>query len=236
MRIKKLLVSASFLLLINGLMAQKSFGHLVLGLQSGFDVAQFTPGEKAKALPALTLEGSLGPVSVGVGIGRSQYPKYYYYSFTGDTVHRPGDNGATVTKHLANYHSFKPAYWIVPAYINIRVHKCDCVYLHAGMYFEKVDLGRPDIIEFYNAEFDQLYSGAVDLQRGQLVKPRIKSFEFGVGFNVYKRDFFRLIARPTYVLTENPEVYSNSDVREYLPTLRFTFGAQIALWRERTAD
>ncbi len=231
----KLLVIAIFSLFCHSVSAQRSFGTIVLGLESGFDVAQFTGGLRPRMIPALQLEGSLGPVSLGVGIGRKQYGEYEFYSFTGETTQREV-NGALLTYYLANLHSFKPAYWVVPLKINYRVHRCDCVYLHAGITFEQVDLGRPDVIKFRNAEFSQPY--AVGVQRGQLVVPKTRSYEFGIGFNVYKKEFFRLTARPAYVLTENPEVDFTVNQRnpKLLPTLRFTFAAQFALWREREAD
>ena len=232
---KKLLFAAIITMFCTGVFAQRSFGAIVLGLESGFDVAQFSDGLKARMAPALQAEVSAGPLSFGVGIGRKFYREYEFYSFTGGTTQREV-NGANLTFYLADLHAFTPAYWIIPLKINYRVHRCDCVYLHAGITFEQVDLGRPDIIKFRNAEFSQPY--AVGVQRGQLVVPKTKSYEFGIGFNVYKRDFFRLTARPAYVLTENPEVdYSaNKSGRKLLPTLRFTFAAQFALWRERDAD
>ena len=227
---KTLLVPFFFLLCFSGI-AQKSFGHVILGLESGFDVAQFSKGIKARMSPALTTEVSLGPVSLGIGIGRKLYREYEYYSFTGETVERMV-NGATQMYYLADLHAFKPAYWIVPIKINYRVHRCDCVYLHAGITFDNVDLGRPDIIKFRGAEFNQPY--AVGVERGQLVVPMTKTYEFGIGFNVFRRDYFRLTARPAYVLTENPEVYTEGP--KMLPTLRFTFGAQFAIWRAREDD
>lgn len=232
---KKLLLAASLLFLGTAIFAQKSFGHLIIGLESGFDVAQFSKGIKARMAPALQAEVSLGRLSLGVGIGRKFYREYEFYSFTGETVLREV-NGSTYMFYLADLHTFKPAYWSIPLKINFRVHRCDCVYLHAGITFEKVDLGRPDIIKFRNAEFppSQYTPYAMDLQRSQFVVPNTKSYEFGIGFNVFRRDFFRLTARPTYVLTENPEVYS--DGPKLLPTLRFTFGAQFAIWRERDDD
>ncbi len=228
---KRQLAVSIICLFCTAIHAQKSFGYVVAGLESGFDVAQFSKGLKPMATPVLQVEGSLGPVSVGVGIGRKLYRSYEYYSFTGETVQREID-GVFRTYYLADQHSFKPAYWIVPLKINYRVHSCDCVYLHAGITFEQRDLGRPDVIKFRGAESEQ--PGAIGVQRGELVVPKTRSYEFGVGFNVYKKDFFRLTARPMYVLTENPEVYTEGP--KMLPTLRFTFAAQFALWRAREDD
>lgn len=211
--------------------AQKSFGNLIVGLESGFDVAQFSKGIKARMSPALQAEFSLGRFSIGAGFGRKIYGPYEYYSFTGETIEREV-NGATQMFYLADLHSFKPAYWTVPIKINYRVHRCDCVYLHAGISFDNVDLRKPDVIKFRGAEFSQPY--AVGVERSQLVVPKTKTYEFGIGFNVFRRDFFRLTARPTYALTENPEVRTNGPNvgPKLLPTLRFSFAAQIAVWRD----
>jgi hypothetical protein len=228
---KKLITYTFLFLLGSSVSAQKSFGTIVVGLESGFDVAQFSKGIKARALPAIQAEVSAGPFSFGIGIGRKFYPEYEYYSFTGETTLREV-NGTLQMFYLADLHSFKPAYWSVPIKINYRVHRCDCAYIHLGVVLENVDLGKPDIIKFRGAEFSQPY--AVGVVRSQLVVPKTKSYEIGVGFNVFRRDFFRLTARPTYVLTENPEVFT--DGPKLLPTLRFTFGAQFALWRERSDD
>jgi hypothetical protein len=103
------------------------------------------------------------------------------------------------------------------------------VYLHGGITFERIDFGKPDVIKFRGAQFEQPLASGVE--RGQLVNHHLKTYEIGIGFNVYRRDFFRLTARPTYALTENPEVYTNGP--KMLPTLRFAFAAQFALWRER---
>ena len=103
------------------------------------------------------------------------------------------------------------------------------MYLHAVVIFDKVDLSKPDVIKFSGAEFQQPVG--VGITRFDLIKERTRSYELGVGFNVFRRDFFRLTARPAYVLTENPEVYADTDIPKWLPTLRFSFAAQFAIWR-----
>lgn len=233
---KKLFGILFFSMICFGITAQKSFGYVVLGLESGFDVAQFSKGLKARMAPSIQAEFSLGPVSLGIGIGRKLYREYEFYSFTGETVERE-IGGVTRMYYLADQHAFKPAYWIIPLKINYRVHRCDCVYLHAGITFEQVDLGRPDIIKFKGAEFEpsQYRPYLENLQRAQFLVPKTKSYEFGIGFNVFRRDYFRLTARPAYVLTENPEAV-NTGAPKLLPTLRFSFAAQFAIWREREDD
>jgi hypothetical protein len=224
---KILSLFVAFSLLCSSVYCQKSFGNLIIGVESGFDVAQFSKGIKARMLPSIQAELSLGKISLGAGIGRKWYGDYSYYSFTGVTVEREV-NDTFLRFYIADLHTFKPAYWTIPLKINYRLHRCDCVYLHAGITLEQVDLGRPDVVTFRGAEFDQPY--AVQVERGQLVVPKTTSYELGVGFNLFRRDFFRLTAQPTYVLTRNPEVYSNGPA--LLPTLRFTFAAQFAVWRD----
>ncbi len=222
----KVVFLALFLPLFHHASAQRSFGTIVMGLESGFDVAQFSDGIRARMSPAIQAEFSIGRFSFGAGIGKKFHRAYEFYSFTGETVERE-EGGAIVRYYLADLHSFNPNQWIVPVKINFRVHRCDCAYLHLGMVFEKADLRKPDVIKFVGAEYDQPFNQG--LVRTQLIKPRTRTYEFGVGFNVFRREFFRLTARPTYVLSENPEIYGQAP--DWLPTLRFTFGAQFALWR-----
>jgi hypothetical protein len=224
---KKLTLFFFFTLLYSSVFSQKSFGKFIVGLESGFDVAQFSKGIKARMTPAIQGEISLGKLSIGAGIGRKVYSEYPFYVFSGEKVERAVNDSVEVF-YLADLHAFKPAYWVIPLKIDYRVHRCDCVYLHAGITIEQVDLRRPDVIKFRGAEFNQPY--AVGIVRSQLVRPKTTSYEFGVGFNLFRRDFFRLTARPTYVLTRNPEVYTNGPA--LLPTLRFTFAAQFAVWRD----
>jgi hypothetical protein len=47
-----------------------------------------------------------------------------------------------------------------------------------------------------------------------------------MGFKLHATDHLRLVARPTFVLSENPEILSND---RYLTSLRMTFGAQYAI-------
>jgi hypothetical protein len=56
---------------------------------------------------------------------------------------------------------------------------------------------------------------------------------FGIGFNLFRTEGFRLIARPSIVWSENPEVYRlfATDAPRFIPTLRMNFGAQVAILR-----
>lgn len=224
---RKFTLLIALLLLWGYLPAQRSFGNIVLGIESGFDVAQFSDGWRARMSPDVQAEFSLGPVSVGAGFGMKIYPEFTYYTYTGKTIIRD-QGGVHTLRYLYDQRAFVPKYWTIPLKINIRVHRCDCVYLHAGLIFNNLNLNKPDKVVFSGAEFDQ--PGTPDVHAYQLVKQHTKTIELGVGFNVFRRDFFRLVARPAYVLSENPQLIG--DAPHWLPTLRFTFGAQFGFWRQ----
>jgi hypothetical protein len=204
---------------------QSSFGKFIVGIESGFDVAQFSEGLKAQVSPYLQAEVPFWKFSIGAGFGKKYYPDYEFYTSNGAMTEREV-NGAIVRFYLADLHAFKPQYWIVPLKVNFRVHKCDCVWLHAGMIFDIADKSKPDEILYRNAEFDQPVNQGVTSE--QLTASRTQSVELGIGFNLFQRDRLRLTARPAYVLTRNPEIYN--DAPDWLPTLRFSFAAQAGLW------
>jgi hypothetical protein len=168
----------------------------------------------------------MGRFSFGAGIGREIYYEYEYYTFTGQTIERI-ENEKPVTYYLADAHAFRPAYWSIPLKVDYRFLKCHCVYFHAGMTFDFFSDSPPESIVFQNAELD--YQPYDQLERTQLFKKNTKSYEFGVGFKLHSNDYFRLVARPTMVWSENPEIYT--DAPDYIPTFRMTFGAQYAFIR-----
>ena len=219
-------VLAALCLLSLFLNAQKTFGKLVVGLEVGFDVGQFTDGLQPRLIPGLQAEAPVGRFSFGAGLGREIYRSYKYYTFTGQTIERI-ENEKPVTYFLADAHEFRPAYWTIPLKVDYRLLKCHCVYLHAGMTFDFFSNSPPDEIVFRNAELEQQPYDRVE--RTQLFKSSTRSYEFGIGFKLHSNDYFRLVARPTYVVSENPEIYT--DAPKYLPTFRMTFGAQYAFIR-----
>lgn len=223
---KPLLVITAVCLLSGTLSAQKTFGKLVVGLEMGFDVAQLNDGIKPRFIPGLQVEAPLGRFSFGTGLGREIYYPYRYYTFNGQTIERI-ENEKPVTYFLADAHEFRPAYWSVPIKVDYRFLKCHCVYLHAGMTFDFFSDSPPDEVVFTNAELEQ--QPYDQLERTQLFKENTKSYEFGIGFKLHSNDYFRLVARPTMVWSENPEIYT--DAPEYIPTFRMTFGAQYAFIR-----
>lgn len=223
---KHLFVLIAMSLLSPTVHAQKAFGKLVAGIEMGFDVSQFTKGIKPRFIPGIQVEVPFERFSIGAGIGREIYYEYEYYTFTGQTVERI-ENEQSVTYYLADSKAFRPAYWSLPIKINYRIFKCHCAYLHAGMTFDFFNDSPPERIVFQNAELRQRPYD--HLERTQLFKKNTRSYEFGIGIKLHSNDYFRLTARPTYVLSENPEIYT--DAPKYISTLRMTFGAQYAFIR-----
>jgi hypothetical protein len=226
---KKLALLSALCLSAQWGIAQAHFGKLIGGLEMGFDVSQLTDGIKPRFIPSFQLEVPFGPVAFGAGIGREYYHYYEYALSTGQTVQRE-EGGAIVTYYLANVREFKPAYWTLPLKAEVRVHKCQCVYLQAGMTFDFFDSSTPDRLVFSGAEFREPWP--YELRHDDLFKKRTTSFTFGIGFNLFRTEGFRLIARPSIVWSENPEVYKlYADAPKYIPTLRMNFGAQMAIVR-----
>jgi hypothetical protein len=223
---KKLIVLAVMALLTQQIAAQKAFGKLVVGIETAFDVSQFTEGIKPRLIPGVQVEVPVERFSFGIGLGREIYYPYKYYTFTGQTIERI-ENEKPVRYFLADAHEFRPAYWSIPVKVNYRLLKCHCVYLHAGMSFDFFSDSPPDKIVFRNAELEQ--QPYDKLERTQLFRSSTRNYEFGVGFKLHSNDYFRLIARPTYVFSENPEIYT--DAPKYIQTFRMTFGAQYAFIR-----
>jgi hypothetical protein len=86
--------------------AQSSFGKVIVGIESAFDVAQFSEGIKAKASPYFQAEIPFWKFSVGAGFGKQFYPDYEFYTSNGAMTEREV-NGATVRYYLADLHSFQ---------------------------------------------------------------------------------------------------------------------------------
>ncbi len=206
--------------------SQRDFGKLVGGLEVGFDVRHLTTGETPKLIPSFQLEMPIESFAFGVGIGRIYYGEYEYPVYAGQVIQRE-ENGVLVTRYKSNIRSFNPAYWTVPLKAEVRIHRCQCVYLQAGMNVNILDSSTPDRLVFSGAELEfQSYNS---FTHDQLFKKRTNSFNFGIGFNLFRTQGFRLIARPSIVWTENPEIYTEAP--KYISTLRMNFGAQMAIIR-----
>lgn len=217
----------AFLFLVAGAAnAQENFGKLVGGLEVGFDVRQLTLGTTPRLIPSFQLEVPIGSFALGAGIGREYYKEYEYYVFAGQIIQKE-QNGVMVTLYKSNLRAFTPAYWTVPLKAEVRVHRCQCVYLQAGMSVDFLDVGAEDRLVFSGAELPQQ---AFDSYRqDQFFKSRTTSFSLGIGFNLFRTEGFRLTARPSIIWSENPEIYTEAP--NFIPTLRMNFGAQVAIIR-----
>ena len=204
--------------------AQKNFGALVGGLDIGFDVRQLTDGIIPRFIPGFQLEIPIGSLALGAGIGRKYYKEYQYYVYAGQTIQKEV-NGVMVTRYKSNIRGFNPAYWTVPLKAEWRVHRCQCVFLQVGMSLDFLDKGTPDRLVFSGAELEQQLFESY--RQSELFKKQTHSFTFGIGFNLFRREGFRLIARPAVVWSENPEIYTEGP--NYIPTLRMNFGVQMAI-------
>lgn len=206
--------------------AQKDFAKLVGGLEVGFDVSQLTDGEKPRLIPSFQVEVPIESLALGIGIGRKYFQEYEYPVFAGQIIQKEQD-GVIVTRYKSNIRSFKPAYWTMPLKVEVRVHRCQCVYLQAGMAFNFQDVSTPDRLVFSGAELD--FQSFNEFRHDQLFKKRTKDYSFGIGFNLFRSGGFRLTARPSIIWSENPEIYTEAP--KFIPTLRMNFGAQFAILR-----
>ena len=223
---KHLLLLLALCCCVTSAQSQKAFGKLVAGLEMGFDVSQFTAGIKPRIIPGVQLEVPIGRLSLGAGLSREIYREYEYYTWTGQTIERI-KNEKPVTFYISDIHAFRPAYWSIPLKIDYRFHRCHCVFAHLGMTLDYFSDSPPDRVTFQGAETRE--APLTEVRRDQLFKKSTKSYEFGIGFKLHSNDYFRLVARPSYVLSENPEIYT--DGPKYLPTFRMMFGIQYAFIR-----
>lgn len=210
------------------LLGQKDFGKLALGIETSFDFAQYQAGTIPRLIPAILTDVSLGRLWAGIGIGREYYRPYQYYTWTGEIVERL-EGGRPTPYYVSTLRAFRPAYWTVPVRLQYRVHRCQCVYVHAGMYFDFFNDSPPERIVFEGAELRQ--APLQQVRRDQLFLLRTRSYELGVGFNLLANDFLRLMARPSIVVSEDPEIYTDGPGR--ITTARMTFSVQFGLFGKR---
>lgn len=224
---KKIALLALVCCTVHSASAQRDFGKLIGGLEMSFDVGQLTDGIKPRFIPSFQLEVPVaGSLALGAGIGREYYMEYEYPVFAGQIIQKEQD-GVLVTYYKSNIRAFKPAYWTLPLKAELRVHRCQCVYLQVGMTMDFLDPSTPDRLVFSGAELPfQSYN---EFRHDQLFKARTKSFTLGIGFNLFRSGGFRLTARPSIIWNENPEIYTESP--NYIPTLRMNFGAQVSIVR-----
>ena len=206
--------------------AQRNFGKLVGSLEMGFDVSHLTTGITPRFIPSFHLDVPVESFAFGIGVGRKYYQAYEYPVFAGQVIQRE-ENGVLVTRYKSNIRSFDPAYWTIPIKAEVRVHRCQCVFLQAGMSVDILDDSTPDRLEFSGAELE--FQSFNEFRHDQLFKKRTTSYTLGIGFNLFRTQGFRLIARPSIVWSENPEIYTEAP--KFISTLRMNFGAQVAILR-----
>ncbi|MCS6928128.1 MAG: hypothetical protein NZM43_01405 [Saprospiraceae bacterium] len=200
---------------------QKSFGRLALGGEISYDFAQYQAGMIPTLTPALVADVALSRLWIGGGLGREYYRPYEYYTWTGDIVERTED-GRLTPYYISTLRAFRPAYWTALFRLQYRLHRCQCVFLHAGLYADFFSPSTPEYIVFERAELRQ--APFREIRRDQLFRLRTRSYEVGAGFNLLAHKFFRLTARPSIVVSEDPEVYTSGPGR--ITTARMTFGVQ----------
>ncbi len=217
---------ASYWVFSGRLYGQKDFGKWAIGLEASFDFAQYQAGTIPGLIPAVVTDISFGRLWVGAGIGREIYRPYEYYTWTGEIVQRM-EEGRPVPYYVSTLRSFRPAYWTVPVRLQYRLHRCHCVFVHVGAAFDFFSDTPPERIVFEGAELRQ--APLQQVRRDQLFLLRTRSYEVGVGFNLLARDFFRLMARPSVVISEDPEIYT--DGPGLITTARMTFAVQFGFFR-----
>ncbi len=213
-------------LVCHRLEGQRDLEVLSLGIETGFDFAQYQAGTIPFLIPAILSDVSVGRFRVGAGFGREYYRPYQYYTWTGEIVERLED-GRPTPYYVSTLRAFRPAYWVIPIRLQYRLHRCQCLYAHAGMSFDFFSDSTPESIVFEGAELRQ--APLQEVRREQLFHLRTRSYEVGVGFYLLGNDFFRLIARPSLVVSEDPEIYTDGQGR--ITTARMTVGVQFGFFR-----
>lgn len=207
------------------LFAQDPLGKLIVGLETGFEVKQFQDDIIPRIIPGIQVETSIWRFSLGIGLSRKFYREYQYVYYNGKTEVELVD-GQPVTTYLFDVKGFKPAYWAVPVKLNFRVHRCNCVYVHAAAIFEFLDSRKPERVVFRDARSREVLPFGI--RREELMRSRTRSYEFGIGFKLFGIGNLRVYARPAYVFSESPEVYAE---KRFGGTLRMNFGAQYGFFK-----
>ncbi len=207
---KNTLFYALFLCAISSLHAQQPFAKMVVGLEGSMDLQQFSDGIKAHPMPTLQVE----------------YPfhKFGYQTFDGGIGSMQiGENNATIFHYADKV--LKPVYWSIPLRIQYRL-PCNCVYLHGAASLDFFDTGVPEKV---SSDYWTTSPPTRTWSRRQFFRSSLRTYELGIGFKLHSSDYFRLVARPSFVWTENPEIRSGAPA--YVSSLRMTFGAQYAFVR-----
>lgn len=204
--------------------AQQPFAKMIVGLEAGWDLQVYDQGIRPRLIPGVQVEYPWQKFSFGLGIARKGYRSFYYETATGQS--QAGLLGEKkVQYHLTEVRTFRPEYWSVPLRINYRL-PCNCVYLHGAMSFDFLNASTSGTVTESYAYTQQ---PAPEYLQEHGLKSRLRTYEIGLGFKLHSSDYFRLVARPSYVWSENPEIGGPGP--EYLRSLRMTFGMQYAFIR-----
>lgn len=203
--------------------AQTPYAKMVVGVETGWDLLLYDEGQHPIAIPSVHVEYPLGNFSFGFGAAYKGFRKVQYENYEGGR--RSGFVGEQKTLlYVLENRAVKPSYFSVPLRVSYRLLPCKCIYLYGGMSFDFLnpktsvtDLGQTTVSK----------KPATQRAPGPFFKSSLRTYEIGVGFKLHTSDYFRLVARPSYVWSENPEFEGPKMIR----SLRMTFGMQYAFVR-----
>lgn len=221
---KNILICLLILFISSDIQAQEAFAKMVIGLEAGMDLQQFPDGSRSHPMPTLQVEFPFHKFSAGIGITRKVYSKFRYQTFDGNISSiQIADDDITIFHYVDKL--LKPVYWSIPVRLQYRL-PCNCVYIQGAASLDFFDKRSPEKVE---SGYEHWSSTAPTRtwSPAQFFKTSLRSYELGIGFKLHSSDYFRLIARPSFVWTENPETGGPA----YLRSLRMTFGAQYAFLR-----
>lgn len=204
--------------------AQQPFAKMVVGIEAGWNLIQYDNGVRPRLMPGAQVEYPWKKFSFGIGLTHKNYRSLRYETATGET--EAGLLGEKkVLFHRVESRTFQPEYWSVPLRVNYRF-PCNCVYLHAAA---SVDFLATDPAGTIAQSYVTTQKPTPEFRQEHALKSRLRTYEIGVGFKLHSSDYFRLVARPSYVWSENPEIGGPGPA--FLRSLRMTFGAQYAFVR-----
>lgn len=205
--------------------AQQPFAKMVVGLEAGWDLQQYNDGRKAGLTPNVHVEYPFRKFSFGFGLAHKEFEAFVYPRFDGRRY--VGFDG----KEKAPFYFYENRqvqmnYWSIPLRVSYRFTTCNCVYLHGGVSFDFLD----PRLEETTVDGGTLPGPLPTRNEArQFLKTNLRTYELGVGFKLHSSDYFRLVLRPSYVWSENPEIGGSGPA--LLRSLRLTFGAQYAFVR-----
>ncbi|MBK7939099.1 MAG: hypothetical protein IPJ82_19380 [Lewinellaceae bacterium] len=221
---KNILFYAFFLILASRLSAQEPFAKMVIGLEAAMDLGHYSEGvELRRPFPGLHVEYPFKKFSFGAGISRKVYPESRYKTFDRNISSvQVGASEVTVFQYTDKV--FRPVYWSIPLRIQYRL-PCNCVYVQGAASLDFFDTGAPEKVE---STYWSSKPPTRTWSRRQYFKSTLRTYELGIGFKLHSTDYFRLVARPSFVWSENPEIGNGP---AYLRSLRMSFGIQYAFIR-----